>query len=257
MSSSQQIATSFKSRLGKAERMHGFFIGQNSPSLVEMVGYAGFDFVILDQEHGPIGPSALEGLLRAADASNIAALVRVPSPATRDILPVLDMGAAGILVPHITDGSTARKIVEQAHYPPLGKRGVSSLTRAARHGLLPSGDYLSTAGDRVTVLAMIEDADAVQYADEIAATQGIDALFVGPTDLAASLGIMGQRENPKLMQAMEDIVKAAVSSGKPVATTAQTVADVEGLHVRGFSMICHSTTSLMARALRQMHAETR
>lgn len=113
------------------------------------------------------------------------------------------------------------------------------------------------AVDRVTVIAMIEDAEAIKHTREIAATPGIDALFVGPTDLSASLGVTGQRENPVLLGAITQIVNEARPFGTTLATTAQTAPESVNLYAQGFSMICHSTTSLMARSLKALRQETR
>ncbi|KAA0971644.1 hypothetical protein FPY71_00445 [Aureimonas fodinaquatilis] len=253
--SSHEIAISFKTRLRRRELLHGFFIGQNLPAVVEMVGYAGFDFVIIDQEHGPADKSSLESLLRAADAAEIAAVVRVPSAEVRDILPALDLGASCILVPHITSAEQARNIVKAAHYPPVGQRGVSSFTRAGRYGLMPAGGHVASAAERTSVIAMIEDAEAVELAQDIASTDGLDGVFIGPTDLGASLGVVGQREHPLLLEAIAHIV-SATPAGVGLATTAQTAAETPGLRERGFNMICHSITTEMARSLKAIKAET-
>lgn len=247
----------FKSRLRRGDSLHGFFIGHPSPALVEMVGYAGFDFVIIDQEHGPMDKMATEAMLRAADAAGVVPVVRIPSADTASILSVLDLGATGILVPHVVSAAVARHIADQAYYPPRGRRGISSLTRAGRHGLW-QGNYLGEANDRTTVIAMVEDAEAVAEAGAVAAVPGIDAVFVGPSDLAASMGHIGKRDHPHLLGAIAGIAEAVRKVGDVgLATTAQTAADVPGLNAQGFSMICHSTTTLIARGLRDLRAATR
>jgi 4-hydroxy-2-oxoheptanedioate aldolase len=245
----------FKLRLRRGDSLHGFFIGHASPALVEMVGYAGFDFAIMDQEHGPIDKAALEGMLRAADAVGITPIVRIPSASMDAILSVLDLGAVGILVPHVTDAAVARHIVEQAYYMPQGKRGISSFGRGAHYGLW-KGKYLQDANNLTTVITMVEDDEAVGQAGAIAAVPGVDAVFVGPSDLGASMGHIGERDHPELLAAIVDIAKAVKAvGGVGLATTAQTHHDVPGLNELGYSMICHSTTTTMARGLKALHAD--
>jgi 4-hydroxy-2-oxoheptanedioate aldolase len=246
----------FKVRLQRGDRLHGFFIGHPSPQLVEMVGYAEFDFVIIDQEHSPTDKTTMEHMFRAADAVGVTPLVRVPASTPEAILPALDIGATGILVPHVTDAEKARRIVAEAYYSPLGKRGVSSLTRAAHHGLWKGGTWLKDANLRTTVIPMIEDAEAVGRVGEIASVPGIDAIFVGPSDLGSSLGHLGERQHPELLAAVASIAKQVKAvGGVGLATTAQTYKDVPGLNEQGYSMICHTTTTIIARGLMALRAD--
>ena len=135
----------FKLRLRRRDVMFGCFVGQPSPAIAEMVGYAGFDYVIVDLEHGPTGLETLENMLRAAQAAGAASLVRLPSPAQADILRVLDAGADGILVPHVESAADARAVVAHAYYPPAGQRGISTVSRAARHAIVSPQQHLAGA----------------------------------------------------------------------------------------------------------------
>src|SRR5262249_44263908 len=141
--------------------------GQPSPAVVEMVGYAGFDYVIIDLEHSAIGLETLENMLRAAQAVDVAALVRLPGPAQNDILRVLGVGAEGILVPHVESAEQARKVVDTAYYPPLGQRGISTVSRAAHHALANPQAYLASANARTTVMLMIESPGAIEQLEQM------------------------------------------------------------------------------------------
>ena len=155
----------FKLRLRRRDVMFGCFVGQPSPAIAEMVGYAGFDYVIVDLEHGPTGLETLENMLRAAQAAGAASLVRLPSPAQADILRVLDAGADGILVPHVESAADARAVVAHAYYPPAGQRGISTVSRAARHAIVSPQQHLAGANQRTAVMLMVESPGAVQELD--------------------------------------------------------------------------------------------
>lgn len=247
----------FKARLRGDVPLHGFFVGIPSPAMVELAGYAGFDFVIIDTEHGASGLETLEHMLRAAAASGIAALVRVPRGAADDILHVLDAGADGILVPHVTSAAVARDIVRHAYYPPLGRRGISTLSRAARHGMGEAAAVLREQASRTTVIAMIEDTEALTEVGAIAGVEGLDAVFVGPNDLAASMGYLGEAGHPEVRRAVGAIRDelAAIPGGPAFATIARNGAQARELAGQGARMLCFNTTYILGAALKALRAE--
>lgn len=247
----------FKARLRGGRPLHGFFVGLPAPAIVEMAAFAGFDFVIIDTEHGPTGLETLEHMLRAAGAAGIAALVRVPRGSADDILHVLDAGADGILVPHVANAQVARDIVRHAYYPPLGRRGISTLSRAARHGMGEAAAVLRAQAGRTAVIAMIEDAEALAEVGAIARVEGIDALFVGPNDLAASMGHLGDAANPAVRQAVAAIrgELAAIPGGPAFATIARSAAQAKDLAAQGARMLCFNTTHMLGTALRALRAD--
>jgi 2-keto-3-deoxy-L-rhamnonate aldolase RhmA/pimeloyl-ACP methyl ester carboxylesterase len=153
---------------------------------VESAGRAGFDLLILDTEHGPAGGFELEHHLRTADAAGLPALVRVPEPGA--ILAALDAGAAGIVVPHVLDAAGAEAVVAAAHYPPRGRRGFATSTRAGGYGAVPAGEHVRRAAAETCVVVQIEDAEAVPPAADILAVDGVSAVFIGAADLRVSLG---------------------------------------------------------------------
>jgi 2-keto-3-deoxy-L-rhamnonate aldolase RhmA len=248
---------SFKARLRGDVTLHGFFVGVPAPATVEIAGYAGFDFVIIDTEHGAAGLETLEHMLRAAAASGIAALVRVPRGGADDILHVLDAGADGILVPHVTGAARAAEIVRHAYYPPLGRRGISTLSRAARHGLGDAASVLRDQAGRTAVIAMIEDAEALGDVGAIARVEGIDAVFVGPNDLASSMGLLGEASHPEVRRAVNGIREELqrIPGGPAFATIARNGAQAREFAAQGARMLCFNTTYILGAALKSLRAE--
>ncbi len=249
----------FKARLRGDAPLHGFFVGLPSPAIVELAGYAGFDFVIIDTEHGATGLETLEHMLRAAGSAGIAALVRVPRGNADDILHVLDAGADGILVPHVTSAEVAQRIVQHAYYPPRGRRGISTLSRAARHGLGEAAAVLREQAGRTTVIAMIEDEEALTEVGAIARVDGLDAVFVGPNDLAASMGFLGEAGHPEVRKAVAAIRDelAAIPDGPAFATIARNGAQARELAAQGARMLCFNTTYILGAALKALRAEVK
>jgi len=248
---------SFKARLRGDKTLYGFFVGIPSPATVEVAGWSGFDFVIIDTEHGGTGLETLEHMLRAAAASGIAALVRVPRGGADDILHVLDLGADGIMVPHVTSAEVAARIVQHSYYPPLGRRGISTLSRAARHGTGDAATMLREQAGRTTVIAMIEDAEALSQVGAIARVPGVDALFVGPNDLASSMGHLGNAAHPEVTGAVMRIRDelAAMEDGPAFATIARAAPQARDLASQGARMICFNTTNILVNALRTLRTD--
>ncbi len=198
------------------ESVLGPFVTLNDPAVVELAALAGFDFVVVELEHSGMSLETLQNHLRAAAALDIAAMVRVPSLDPKLILRVLDCGADGILVPHVGSAEDARLLVAAVRYPPLGHRGMSGGARSALYGAhgLGSVRELTQRLNEETVLAvMVEDAGAVAAIDSIVATRGIDLVHVGPSDLSASFDLLGTRDDPKLVAAVERVREACGKAG--------------------------------------------
>jgi 4-hydroxy-2-oxoheptanedioate aldolase len=206
-------------RLRVGETLAGMQSFAASPVLVEAMGHAGLDFTIVDMEHCPTGLETLAHLLRAAEASGLVPLVRVPELDASLIGRVLDLGTRGIVLPHASPARCAAAL-SAARYAPAGSRGACPVVRAA--GYLPSDwqAYASTANDEVLVLPLIEDATAVEEIEAILDIEGIDIVFVGPFDLAISLGLPGaDYRHAQLAAILARIVRAARERGKFVMTT--------------------------------------
>jgi 4-hydroxy-2-oxoheptanedioate aldolase len=188
----------------------GIFIELASPESVEMAGWAGWDHCVIDCEHAPIDNAMLSTMLRAA---RIPAYVRVPNSNPESIQGALDSGASGVIVPRLQSAEEARRVVEAARFFPRGKRGVNHMVRAAKYSLEPVADYLKQADERTHVVVQIETAAALEDVERIAATPGLNELFIGPYDLSQALEIPGQVLDERLLAAGRRVAAAAAANG--------------------------------------------
>jgi len=239
-----------KHRFKIGDPLTGCFVMLPSPAVVEMLGYAGFDYVILDAEHGASGTETLENQLRAAKGAGIPALVRTVGKTLGEILRVLDAGADGIVVPHVCSAEEAREIVRSAHYPPFGVRGLATTARAGRHGFSTVQQHLEDASARILVLPQIEDAAAIECAKEISEVEGVDGVFIGPADLSISLGFPGNPTHPVVANAIKKIASEILAAGKTPMTFVNSATDIETAKSRGIHNVVFSTTALFAAVLR-------
>lgn len=175
-----------KARLTAGERLLGALLRLPSEELVEMVAVSGFDFVLLDSEHGPADVTELRRHLVLAETHGVPVLVRVGGHEPALVLRVLDAGADGVVAPHIDTPEQAAALVASAHYPPLGQRGFATYGRAGRFGLVDPELHRRTAEEETLVIGMIESPDGVAAASAIASTPGLDGIMVGTADLRAS-----------------------------------------------------------------------
>lgn len=222
----------------------GGFLMIPSPEIVEIMGYAGLDFVIIDTEHGPADNQTVAHLIRAADAAGITPIVRVRwvgDPSL--ILRALDLGAQGVQVPMIEDGATAARVVAAARYHPEGRRGLAGV-RAARYGADDLPDYVREANREVMVVCQVETGSGVAKAREIATTPGVDVVFVGPVDLSQSLGHPGERRHPALLGAMEQVFAACREAGVPCGTLTADLAEGRSQAAAGLRYLCINPTPI-------------
>jgi 4-hydroxy-2-oxoheptanedioate aldolase len=198
------IDTRLPALLAGDQPLFGMFVGIASPAIVEMCGYAGFDFVVLDNEHGPASIESTENLIRAARCANVIPVVRTLES---DILRVLDIGASAIQVPQVNTAEQARRIVAAAKYPPVGSRGAAFSPRAAGYGFFGGQPHAQRSNEGTSVILMIETKQALDNLDEILAVPGIDAIFIGPNDLSFSMGHQGNQKHPDVVAAIETAIK--------------------------------------------------
>lgn len=202
-----------KERVGAKGYILGTWCGIPCPTVVDIIGAAGFDFVVVDQEHGPIDPIKAEDMIRAAQVNGMSAIVRVSSNDASKILRVMDLNADGVQVPHVTSGESCRKVVEAVKYYPLGDRGYTPFTRAGKFGLNAQG-HAERINEKSFVVVNLEGKEAIEDIENIASVEGVDVLFVGPYDLSQSLGIPGQVNDPRIFECISKAVNVAAANGK-------------------------------------------
>lgn len=219
----------------------GTFLSIGSPAMAELAAECGFEWVLIDLEHGCESEAALPDQLRALRGSQTIAIVRVSAPHPDLISRVLDWGAQGIMVPHVDTVEQAQHCVRAAHYPPAGHRGVSRTVRAYGYGMrVPDGEM-----PKPFILAQIETAEGVANADQIAAVEGIDALFIGPADLSYDLKARQSRRSYD--DCVNSIAKAAGDHGKGCGILVRHMDDKEKLKTLGFTWLAMDSDLSLVR----------
>jgi len=206
-------AKTFRERVLAGETLFGLFLDLGSPWSAELCGQAGYDWLLVDLEHGMATEADLPGMLMAVESAGAAALVRPQSGERLRIGRALDMGAIGIMIPRLDSAAEAAEAVTYLRYPPAGVRGVALRARGAGLGSVAHAD-VATISERIVGIVQIESVGALREADAIAATDGVDVLFVGPADLTHSLGIPGQFDSPAYRDALRKVVAACRAHGK-------------------------------------------
>jgi len=205
----------FRDRFLGGDTLYGTFLKVPTTMPAEILGSIGYDFVVVDEEHAPINRETTDRIVLACRAWGVAAIVRVQSADPANILSVLDCGADGVLVPHITDAASAKAVVAAGRYHD-GRRGFSPTTRAGRFGAAGQDDHMEAEDRRVTIIGMIEDPEGVENIDEILAVDGLDGVFIGRGDLTA--GYAGTPDAAdRVRKATETVHAAAARAGRPVA----------------------------------------
>ena len=198
----------------------GMWVCSGSTVNVEICVGAGMDWLLIDGEHAPLSLDSIQAQLQVVAAYPVTPLVRVPAVDRVLIKQYLDLGAQNLLVPMVNNAEDAAEAVRAVRYPPAGVRGVgSALSRGARWNRVPN--YLGRANDElVSLTVQIESAEAVANVEEILATEGVDAIFIGPSDLAASMGVLGQQGHPDVVASVRKVIAAARAAGKQVGINA-------------------------------------
>jgi 4-hydroxy-2-oxoheptanedioate aldolase len=227
----------------------GLFVSISGPEIVEIAGVAGFDFVLIDLEHTLIDGAALEHLLAAADRAGLSALVRVPDARSERILPCLDAGAAGIVVPRVGSVAEAEAAVVRARHPPRGRRGVNA-GRLGRYGDDDLPALPARLDAETLVIAMIEDPDGLAEAGAIARLDGIDGLLLGAADYAQALGLPWQTRAPAVIAAGTTIAEQCRRAGRHAFAIVRDASDLEALCGAGIlGLVLANDRGLLRRAL--------
>lgn len=222
----------------------GCFLGIPSASIVEMLGYAGFDFLILDNEHGTFNIESIENCLRAAKSLNVPALVRISRLDPFYVQSTLDMGADGIQIPQIETSSQALEAVRYCQFPPHGKRGFGSTTRASGYGFHPMAYVKEVADNDILISIQIESREAVENLSSILRIKRIDVIFIGTTDLSISYGY-DTPKSPELFSMIEDLTRDILKSGKAPGIHVSDWGRINYLYKLGFRYFTVSASALM------------
>jgi len=191
----------------------GLFVEMPTPAVVEMVGLAGFDFVVLDAEHGNVTIDSLEPLIPACDVHRLTPIVRVPEPSRQYLLGSLERGAGGILLPQVQGPDEVAEAVRQTKYRPVGRRGFATTTRARSYGTSYEGDYPADANAETLLCVQVETLEAVEQVEAICRVPGLDLVFVGPFDLSDAMGRPGEVDHPDVVKAIEHVVDVTLKAG--------------------------------------------
>lgn len=247
----RQIA--LKEKIRNGEPTLGLFIKIPSPQVVELIAAAKFDFIVFDAEHAPFGIARLDECLLASQAASIPALVRVPDANSSLILSVLDLGAAGVIVPHIRSAKEAAAAVDATCYR-NGTRGFAASHRAAGYGSIPPDTYRKLSDQAIIIIGQVEDAEAVNNIEEIVSVTAMDALFIGCADLSISYDTETFND-PRIDQAVEKICSIGRKTGKTLGIFLPSNEQLEKYRAKGISLyFISSDQALLTRAACELSA---
>jgi len=226
----------FRAKVLSGAWLAGTFINLGSALTAEIAANAGFDWLMIDQEHGPGGDETLLSQLQAIAGTGVSTVVRIAANEEARFKRVLDLGANGVMVPHVNSAEEAARAVASVRYPPWGHRGVSRLNRAAGFGA-NFEHYYANHHLQLATIVQIETLAALDAVDAIAAVEGVDALFVGPLDLSTNMGIPGEFEHPRMLEARRQVARAAKDHNKAAGLLLGAPTAVAGAKADGFSLI--------------------
>lgn len=222
----------------------GFWINLSDPAIAQIAAIAGYDWVMIDTEHNPLTESDVQGMLYAIAAYETAPVVRIRSNREEHVKWVLDAGASGIIVPSLRDAGDAREAVAICKYYPLGRRGFGP-NRAT--GFWSNSSYVRTANERVLLIGQVELASAIRDIDQICGTAGLDAIWIGPGDLAQSLGHPGEPNHQDVFDAIDQIISAANAHRMPWGIPVVSAADYERYVARGAVLLTVGSDTRLLR----------
>lgn len=257
MSAQYPIDTRLPEMLRSGRLLRGVFNGIPSPAIVEMCAFAGFDFVLLDNEHGSAGLETTEHMLRAARASGIPTVVRCLE---HDMARTLDLGASAVQIPMVDTAAHAASLVQRVKYPTRGQpglRGAAFSTRAAGYGAFGGPAHTALSNDGVALIVMIETPEGVANATAIAAVPGVDAVFVGPNDLAHSMGFDNRWNEAPVQAAIESALRAVAAAGKCPGILALTPEEEARYAAWGARYVASNTAGILLKALRDVARQGR
>lgn len=245
MKRSETLVHNFRSRLLAGDLLLGTMLTLPSPEIAEMMELAGFDWLFVDGEHSTLSTREMQALAQGA-GRDTAVIIRLESDRETAVKKALDIGAAGIIVPQVNSAEQAERVVRRAKYPPLGTRGVG-VARAHGYGL-HFADYVAQANETTAVIVQVEHVTAVSAIEEIVRVPGIDAVFVGPYDLSASMGKPGQVTDPEVQSAIARVTQVCLAADMRLGIFGMTAEAVRPYIDQGYTLI---TAGMDARLLGQ------
>ena len=246
------MVNSIRERVLNRELLAGTFLSLGSSMTVEIAGNSGFDWLLIDVEHGWGSHSHLIHQIQAADATPAAPFVRIEDNQAPRFKRVLDLGASGIMIPYIKSVEEAEHAVSAMRYPPRGIRGVAKLSRGSSFGM-DFEEYFEKGHELLTTVIQIETAEALHAIEAIAAVDGVDVLFVGPMDLTVNMGIRGQFDHPDYLDALKKISEAAKNAGKAAGILLQSADQVPQIVEQGYTFVAlGSDGALVNVGMRQL-----
>ena len=220
-----------------------------SPHIVDIVGRLGFDWVLIDCEHGSIGIESVELMVMAAETAGVTPIARPPVNSFEAIGQLMDRGVMGVQVPHVNTAEDARRAVQAVKYHPLGERGLAAGVRSASYGYgMSMSEYAEHANNETLVCVQLEEAEAVKNVNEIVQVPGVDVFFAGPSDLSQSLGYPGRTDAPEVRQAMDTVFATIAAAGKISGSAGNTQAIQRYLDQGVTYLYTHLTTLLASSA---------
>ena len=229
----------------------GTFLGVSTPSIVEILGYTGLDFVVIDTEHGPYDTMPVSDLIRASQSRGMAPVVRVADVTHKEIQRAVDNGAEGIMIPCLRSMDDFRKAVELCKFPPLGSRGFIKARGSGfgneewAEGTLE--EYMHNSNEKVLLLPQCETREALENIEAIVDIEGIDGIFIGPFDLSISMGIPGQFDAPQFRRAVSRVLTACKEAGKLCMIFTSSVEEAKAYMDQGFDAVANSIDTIMFR----------
>jgi 4-hydroxy-2-oxoheptanedioate aldolase len=225
-----------KQRLAKGESVFGCWVDTGSATVVEILGHAGFDFVVIDLEHGQGDIGTATEMIRAAQLTDMTAVIRVPSNDPIFLKRILEIGADSLMIPQIETAAEAKAAVRACRYPPQGARGYAApVVRASSYGKIK--DYIHRANDNLLLILQIESASAVKNAAEIATVEGVDVAFIGVNDLGGSIGRLEQLDHPDVRKLVAEAEAALKETGRWMGTVPSAGATPKELFAAGYQLV--------------------
>ena len=242
------VPNRMKQKLLSGQPAFGVSVMIPSPHVVDIVGRLGFDWVLIDCEHGSISLESVELMVMAAEAAGVTPIARPPFNSFEAIGQLMDRGVMGVQAPRVNTADDARSAVEAAKYYPMGERGLAAGVRSADYGFgLPMADYAERSNRETLVCVQLEESEAIANVDEILQVKGVDVFFVGPSDLSQSLGYPGQPDAPEVRDAMDGVFASVAMAGKVSGSAGNTVA-IQNYMDKGVTYLYTHLTSLLSSA---------